>query len=60
MKILCKLGIHRPLTIKEFNFTDIVSHKSVRNAQCPCGKEWMTDSLNRWFGFKVEKQGHIK
>ena len=54
MKInLCRSGIHRPLTIKDCAFIDQVSHKEVFHACCPCGKRWLTDSIGRWFGFKV-------
>jgi len=53
--LLCKLGIHRPLKIKDCNFVDIVSGKEVFNASCSCGKTWLTDSVFGWFGFKVER-----
>ena len=52
-RLLCKLGIHRPLTNHEFRFIDRVSGKSVYIAECPCGKKWLTDSLSKWFGFRV-------
>jgi hypothetical protein len=52
---LCKYGIHRPLNGHRHNFVDSVSGKTVFTAVCPCGKKWMTDSLFKWFGFKVEK-----
>lgn len=49
------MGIHRPLINHSFNFTDIVSGKSVYNVECPCGKKWMVDSMSKFFGHKVEK-----
>jgi hypothetical protein len=53
--LLCRVGIHRPLTIKDCAFIDQVSHKEVFNAICHCGKRWMVDSPFGWFGFKIEK-----
>lgn len=52
-KWLCKIGIHRPLSNFHGLFRDIVSGKTVFRATCPCGKEWMTDSLFAWAGFKM-------
>ena len=52
---LCRLGWHRPLRGHQANFRDVVSGKMVFNADCPCGKHWMTDSPAPWFGFKVER-----
>lgn len=54
MKLLCKLGIHRPLTKHKHSFIDRVSGRSVYIAECACGKEWMVDSVFPMFGFKVE------
>ena len=58
-KLLCVLGIHRPLTGHTSYFVDVVSGKTVYKAVCPCGKEFMVDSLGPFGGFKVEilKQG---
>lgn len=55
MIALCKFGIHRPLRGHSHNFIDRVSGKTVFNVKCPCGKEYMVDSLFGWFGTKVEK-----
>jgi len=55
-KILCKIGLHRPLKDHQYNFTDIVSGKEVFIARCPCKKVWMVDSLFGFEGFKVEKK----
>ncbi len=60
--LLCLIGIHRPLKIMDAKFQDVVSKKMVFEAKCPCGKRFMTDSFNGWFGFKVEinKPGYFK
>ena len=55
-KLLCKLGIHRPLKILNCDFIDRVSGKEVFNATCPCGKKWLTDSVFGWFGFKTKRR----
>lgn len=55
---LCKLGIHRPLRKHSFNFIEKVTDLSIYDAECPCGKKWMTNSPLGW-GFKVEKKGGI-
>ncbi len=55
-KWLCKIGIHRPLHGFHGLFQDVVSHKTVFEATCPCGKKWMTDSLFRWAGYKIEEE----
>ena len=58
-KILCSIGIHRPLSGHSYNFIDKVSGKTVYNATCPCGKKWMVDSPFMFTGFKVERfTGH--
>lgn len=54
--LLCKLGIHRPLKVGYGLFTDIVTGNTVREATCPCGKKWMTDSVFGWFGFKTKRE----
>lgn len=54
-KILCKLGIHRPLKKIQCLFIDKVSGKEVWLCTCPCGKKWMNDSLCGWGGLKVER-----
>ena len=59
MNMLCKIGVHRPLRNYSYNFTDQVSGLPVYDAECPCGKKWMTDG-HMWWGFKVEKQSHNK
>ncbi len=58
-KMLCKIGIHRPLRNYAFGFTDRITLKSVYYAECPCGRQWMVDSRFRFGGFKVEKGGRI-
>ena len=57
-KLLCLIGIHRPLKVMDAHFQDQVSGKMVFNAECSCGKKFMTDDINGWFGFKVEKNKH--
>ncbi len=52
---LCLIGIHRPLIIEDSAFVDQLSKKMVFHARCTCGKKYMTDSFNGWFGFKVER-----
>ena len=37
-----------------FDFSDIVTNQPVYYAQCPCGKVFLTDSLNPLFGFRNE------
>ena len=51
--LLCKFGIHRPLMTIEYYFTDVVTGKKVYKTECPCGLYWMTDTTNKWLGFKV-------
>lgn len=53
-KLLCYIGIHRPLKWIGFAFTDIISHKTVWYGECPCGKEYLTNG-NSWFGFRIKK-----
>lgn len=55
MKLLCKLGIHRPLRQHAYYFKDIVSRKQIYTATCSCNKKWMVDSKSPWFGFKTLK-----
>lgn len=57
-KGLCKIGIHRPLSKFHGLFRDVVSGKTVFIAKCPCGKEWMTDSLFAWAGFKMRRDNN--
>jgi hypothetical protein len=52
-KLLCKIGIHRPLKRQQSMFRDIVSGKIVFLSKCPCGKEWMTDSFYGFLGLKI-------
>ena len=54
--LLCRIGLHRPLKQHHHNFIDKVSGKTVYTAKCPCGIEWMTDSIFGWFGFKVKRR----
>lgn len=54
MSLLCKAGIHRPLNGHVSEFRDIVSGKMVYSTYCPCGKKWLTDSTNPYFGDKVQ------
>ena len=54
-KLLCKLGLHRPLFGHRSNFIDQVTGKTVFNAACSCSKHWMTDSPLGWLGNKVER-----
>ena len=49
--ILCYLGIHRPLECYEK--IDKVFDKTYYYAKCSCGIWWITDSLNKYFGFKI-------
>ncbi len=61
---LCLIGIHRPLKVMDAYFMDQVSRLMVFEAECPCGKKFMTDNINGWKGCKVEmvkdKPGHFK
>jgi len=59
MNLLCKIGIHRPLRIKSSSFTDAVSGATVFNAECSCKKQWLTDGVFGWFGFRVPKDEKI-
>lgn len=51
----CKIGWHRPLRHHTYLFTDVVSGLKVYKCECPCGKQWMTDSLNPYKGFKIKR-----
>ena len=53
MNLLCKLGIHRPLTLKGTAFFDVVSGRAVHRTSCPCGQAYLTTG-GRWFGFKTK------
>ena len=54
MKLLfCNLGLHWRMEIIESLFRDIVSGKTVFHAVCPCGKDWMVDSVHGYPFFKV-------
>lgn len=50
-KIGCKIGLHWPMRLVEYFFTDIVVGKPVYQALCPCGRAWMVGS--RYPFFKV-------
>ena len=50
MKLLCKIGIHRPLKVGKLLFCD-ARGREVHLATCPCGKTWMTDG-GPWKGYK--------
>lgn len=54
MKVLCKIGLHRPLKIRSCLFIDVVSGKEVFESYCPCGKRWLTDSTFGWLGHKIQ------
>ena len=54
MKLLCYLGIHRPLKNHSYYCIDMISRKQKYKAICPCGKQWLTDSNNPWLGFKIK------
>jgi hypothetical protein len=56
MGVLCRLGVHRPLSGHSHLFVDSVSGKTVFGARCPCGRRWMVDSLYGFLGFKVERK----
>lgn len=60
--LFCLIGIHRPLKVMDAYFKDVISGKMVFDAECPCGKKFMTDNINGWKGFKVEinKPGYFK
>ena len=55
MGILCKLGIHRPLKLRNTDFVDRVTGLCVRNGRCSCGINWLTDSWTGWWGFRVRR-----
>jgi hypothetical protein len=56
-RILCMIGIHRPLSRHWCKFIDCVSGKEVFDAVYPCGKHWLVDSVLGFFGFKIEVKG---
>jgi hypothetical protein len=51
-KLLCRLGLHWPIDICHYYFTDIVSGLPVYKGRCSCGREFMTNG--RWHFFRVE------
>lgn len=55
-KLLCYIGIHRPLSGHSRSFVDYVTGRTVYAAKCPCGKSWMVDSRLPMQGFKVKNE----
>ncbi len=55
-RLLCWLGIHWPLNTTHWAFTDVVSGKDVFHAHCACGKQWLTDGIPGYFGFRVKSR----
>ena len=55
-KLLCYIGIHRPLSDHSRSFVDYVTGRTVYSAKCPCGKSWMVDSRLPMQGFKVKNE----
>jgi len=51
--LFCKLGWHRPLSHRVFSFIDVVSGRTVYNAECSCGLKWSVDSTSGFRGHKV-------
>lgn len=54
-KLLCRIGIHW-MGEHASLFVDIVSGETVFNAICPCGKEWIVDTLFPLPMFKIERK----
>lgn len=52
-KVFCKLGIHLPIQTEAILFVDNVSGKEVMRGKCPCGIEWMVDTVFPFPFFKV-------
>ena len=57
-RILCKLKVHW-MRNHHHNFIDSVSGKTVFNAECPCGKRWMVDTLSPITFFKVDRDEEV-
>lgn len=55
-ELMCKIGMHRPLSKHVFSFVDVVSGSGVYKAECSCGKKWLVDSTLGWFGSKMERK----
>lgn len=43
-RVLCNLGIHRPLKGHTLAFIDRINGDSIYRVTCPCGKKHLTDS----------------
>ena len=54
--LLCLIGIHRPLKVMDAFFLCKITNKMIFHAECSCGKKFMTDNINGWKGFKVERK----
>lgn len=57
-RILCRLGIHWPVSVDKTLFVDIVNGQEVFEGQCGCGKMWMHQSVLGMPFFKVPSSGH--
>lgn len=54
-RLLCRIGIHW-MSGHASLFVDRVFGETVFNTTCPCGKEWMTDTLFPLPIFKIERK----
>lgn len=54
--LLCRLGLHWPISTDWCLFVDKVSGKEVFEGGCPCGVRWMKDTCSRFPMFKVSKE----
>lgn len=52
-KLLCRIGIHKPIKGFTFSFTDVISGKPVYRGRCACGRQWLTELPPSVSGFKV-------
>lgn len=52
---LCHLGLHWPMKGLVTLFVDHVNHQEVFASTCPCGKEWMHQSIFKLPIFKCER-----
>lgn len=54
-RFLCWIRFHRPLIIEDSAFVDSDTKKMIFHARCACGKKYLTNSFNGWFGFRIER-----
>ena len=58
-KILCKIGIHRPMKWRQSCFMDNIAGKMVHEFECNCGIYWL-GYYDSFFRVKSSNQPNIE